>query len=161
MINKNIGKQLLATHNIFVPRNIEVGNRRIINKPSGCFWTSSYLDMYNKIPNSDWTYWVKMEEFDEYNKFFLITPKNNLRIYEIDSIEDIMLAPLIYDEFKFRKSINYKLLSKHFDGVHLTLHGSVVLHSYYSKTYNNMNAWDVESTSWFNMDWIKKVEMIS
>ena len=127
-------------------------------KPEGGLWTSTWRE---ETHDSEWVEWCRGEKFgspDESN-WFLFTPKEESRLYIIDSYADLerllstypFESPLIkgLEDSHLRHyyvGIDFERLAQDYDGLHLTSEGNSRLHISYPL---NMNAWDAESTVWF------------
>lgn len=131
-----------------------------INKPSEALWSSSLiyhpnLDDYNNIeqfPVSDWLIWCVMEDFRIYEHTFIVYPKPNLKVFELD---DNNMSQLPLNDRTEQGFIDFvKLKLQGYDGFHLT---RKMLYRY---KYEMFSAWDVESTVWFNALWIDSIEEI-
>lgn len=125
------------------------------NKPQDCFWTSSLND-----DSSDWLDWCKFEEFESYSQAVVITPKKDVKIYVIDTIEDLIKVSNLYEGYSNPGRINFpSLLMAGYDGVQVTKDAAMNFHGYSSKGIYDLNAWDCESTVWFNSKWIDSYEI--
>ncbi len=110
-------------------------------KPTKALWSSTFE---NGI--SDWIknrIWNKCEVG---NRFYLIRPKRDVKVFEVLSKEDEAKVPL--DE---NGHIDYQSLANQgYDGLRTT-----------SFTFfGPFDGWDCESTVWFNKDWIESVEEV-
>lgn len=151
----------------FLPKKI-TSSEPFWNKPiKGVgLWTSSEVD--ENLPDhkflSDWGFWCAAEEFGFYKKYYRLIPKENSKVYEVSSIKElkeISKYKTKYSEFK----IDYDLVKNQgYDGIHFS--DMMVRFSYdidiklAEKRLVSLIGFDVESTFWFNVDWIKKVERV-
>lgn len=129
-----------------------------INKPCNALWTSSLIyyfglnDDSEKFPVSSWLMWCIYEDFRVHEHTFIVHPKPNLKVFELndDNISELPLTDGTEQGF-----INFaKLKIQGYDGFHLT---EKMLYKY---KYELFSAWDVESTCWFNTSWIDSIEEI-
>lgn len=158
-----------------------------INKPfNGGLWTSSYIEEkyreedYDKKDYSEWARWFINENFHiySYEDISILYPKEDTKVFTINNIEDLYEASSrlgdICDDKLLKHNIaradnlviDFQKLSKSYDGIRVTKEGAWRLHWFDDSIYDNdkyrmlisLNAWDCESTLWFNVDWIDKVE---
>lgn len=119
----------------------------------GGIWTSTYL------PNNT-SAWISICENIPYKvtpqkaNWYLLYPKPNLNVLEIDSFADCIdlyknySKPNIdFPEDKSLSTIDFELLQYDYDGIHLTFDGELVTRN--PNIYPNMAEWDCESTLWF------------
>lgn len=121
-------------------------------KPAGGFWTSTFTP--DKSEFSAWVEWCLSESSDWITEFgYVLEVLETARIYVIDNLVDLEklledYEPLVW-ELKgmtwVDKYLNYELISKDFDGVHLTEEGQ--WRTRMSKP--GLYGWDCESTLWF------------
>lgn len=130
-----------------------------VNKPELAFWTSPLKEKYN-FPVSPWINWCVHAEFRIYKYSFILYPKPHLKIYTINSLEDIKKLPLIrQDGYCY---INFEELSKSYDGLYVTADAIHQLNCVSLKEgLFLLNSWDVESICWFNSNWIERFELIT
>ena len=137
-----------------------------LNKPSGCLWGSTYTPEDKYV--SDWERFADRECFASYDHGVLYTLNNSARIYTINTLHDWItllekypLPDPIHNRhinlyFGCKVYLNFPLLIKDYDVIHLTKEGSAMLHllwgnvpeiSVDGKMYkiSDLNAWDVES----------------
>jgi len=142
------------------PEKIEpLENREHFPKPKGGFWTSSLLG-----DASAWINWMTSEDW--YNcsnpNAWLLTPEEDLKIYEINTRVDLMEITTGRDEAEFggislhpsdgfhlRYGYNYVDFEKVFaeyDAIHLTEEGQ------YKTRHStpNLYGWDCETYLWDN-----------
>jgi len=130
-------------------------------RPRGGFWSSSYDDNDGSDwiqTNLSWGNGCSMIK----NRFqFLLFPKQNLSLYVLDTKEDL---DKIMERFrrsaptnKHRKIpfLDFEKLAQHVDGLHVTKNGVRLLEN--TEPYQ-LKYWDCESTLWFHLDWIEKIE---
>lgn len=98
-------------------------NQPYISKPLGGLWTSTYEN-----ESSDWLAWCDEADFHKPNtEQWLLTPKEDVNLLVIDCYKDLEYLIERYTEpFKELPSLliyNYEMMTKHYDGVHLTQKG--------------------------------------
>jgi hypothetical protein len=151
-------------------------------KPSfGGFWTSTFIDLEH---GSDWFQWGCREDYlprDIPLKSWLLTPKTDLRIFVIDSYEDLVKLMSEFETdtseiwgFKIdlptMKSVNYEKFSEKYDVLHLTKKGEKETSSLFVTEFINgslkfnkreytLNGFDCEC-SYFTRWCFDKVEFI-
>lgn len=122
-------------------------------KPASALWTSSAFKEGSKVI-SEWYNFLRYDWYDEETavsmRKFLLYPKKNARVFEVNGREDADRLPW-KDEGFFSRAIDFEALEKEYDGLHLTEEGNCRLHM------SEFNPWDVESTVWFNVDWIERI----
>ena len=143
----------------FNPSKIPTGQLKIysaydfggqcVNKPHGCFWTSSYKE---KLKGSEWTDYKK-KKFPTWHSSMgaVFKVKSGAKILKIRNHKDYMK---VQKKFPMRVEcpsgelyLNWQKVSKKYDAVQLTNTDYVPM----------LGQWDVESTAWFNM---KKLEFV-
>lgn len=134
-----------------------VRNEELRNKPGcGGLWTSTY-----KKRKSAWVEWCQynQEDFLAECNWYLLKPKNGLRICTIDTKEDFynfcrkyFLDTIFYRSFAASigfipssPNIDFEKSSNDFDAIHLTAKGQSETHMSRPSLYG----WDCESTLWF------------
>lgn len=144
-------------------------------KANGGLYTSTYL---GQSLGSEWLQWCLANEFhlpesETWNGWLLkINPK--AKIYVVDTVEDMHF---LYDTFGYNliegtklEWIDFNLMAKHYDGLHLTSRGQAVTRhpnffelraSDMDKNMRNFYGWDVESTHLFRnvFEVVKKVKL--
>ena len=124
------------------------------NKPCEALWTSSWNSHKECI---SWIKWCLREEFKMKNTLYKITSKRKVKLYEIDNPKD-------YTDNQLPKKGDYidykKLVQLGFDGLHVTDTGAILGHLSDFEYMIRLNAFDCESTVWFNTDWIDMIEDI-
>lgn len=149
------------------------------DKPETALWTSTYQDDFSEI---GWIKWNMGEgPLDTFkNCLYKVVPKDGVRLYEINSEEDVTSCRLpkldgpsaIARFFGFQKErqftegfIDYQALAKRgYDGLHVTEDGAWLGHSFgdiSEKTIRIMCSFDCESTVWFHTDWIESIELVT
>jgi hypothetical protein len=159
--------QYRITESTFVaPRNDPM--RFYTKKPAvrTGLWTSSYID-----GTSDWVRWCIGENFDdpEHMSWLVLTPAEDVRLFEIDSHRDLMrlikeyphLPPESWGSYLTSlldyTSIDFeRMCVDGYDGIHLTEKGNDEVHLSFPV---NMNGWDVESTVWFRWCFVAEREV--
>ena len=167
MVVTNIPMQFaFSSTNMLFPLRYEINNSTLMNKPTGGFWTSTVLgtrkydidgNLYH-IPYSDWMDWCIAERFKIGDKIFVIHPKDNLKVYDINTENDLLNVPIVNGISD--NCIDYKLLwQEGYDGVHISQYIAMALHLH---SFNKLmfNSWDSESTCWFNIHWIRDYKVI-
>lgn len=115
-------------------------------------WTSTWRE---ETQDSAWVEWCRWENFGEPYKqnWFLLTPKDNVKLYTIDGLNDLhrLLREYRWDqpkwkEYGFRRTaIDFEKLALDYDGIWLTEKGNTETHLSYPE---DLNGWDCESTMW-------------
>ena len=143
-------------------------------KGGGGLWTSTYLDKEN---GSDWVQWSLANNFNcpvnNIWKGYLLEPKKNLRIYTIDSLEEMHM---MFDKYGYeylpliqQEGIDFEKMSLEYDGIHLTENGQTVTRhgfnffgdrtilkpEWQTKKMRNLYGWDVESIFHFRWNFKK------
>ena len=126
-------------------------------KPASALWTSSAFKEGSKVI-SEWYNFLRYDWYDEETavsmRKFLLYPKENARVFEVNGREDADRLPwkdVVWEDVGFFRVIDFEALAKEYDGLHLTEEGNCRLHM------SEFNPWDVESTVWFNVDWIERI----
>jgi hypothetical protein len=140
----------------------KVRNGHLRNKPRGGIWTSTFID---RQVGSAWVQQMYAMEFIERGQqlpSYLLTPKEDARIYTIDSVQDMYR---LYDNYSYKElgtfeTIDFEKLSIEYDAVHLTERGQIVtrlvgIHNPNDyepnrSMWQSLNGWDCESTVWLN-----------
>ena len=91
---------------------------------------------------------LHLEESREYETRNILVPKAGTKVMELNMKEDFSKVPL-----DANGHIDWVALSKKYDGMHLTLEGVYELACLDAP----LHFWDVESTVWFNTDWVDKI----
>lgn len=132
-------------------------------KPVGGLWTSTLIgDAW-----SDWCRWTKSERFKykENGDACVLTVAPTAKVFEINGPDDAKWLKNRYPGRDFGSPVdflrlNWEVLAKDFDGIHLTDLGNSLLHL--PRDFGVcMNAWDTESTVWFNWVFtdVKKIQI--
>lgn len=126
-------------------------------KPKKALWTSTYL---NPEEISDWYLWCKEEEFELRDCLYLIKPKENIKVLELNSIEDLVKLPTV--RLFNQVILDFNLIAKRgYYGIHLTRYGLSNIRglsiNYPNSVISSFWSWDCESTVWFNTDWIERI----
>jgi len=120
-------------------------------KPSGGIWTSTFTP--DKEFCSEWIEWVCREGLKEWatGNCVLVEPDEDARIYTIDSAEDLEKLyekyPVVFNGIR---DVNWPLVCRDFDAIHLTSRGQWCTR-YKTPKYGhslNLYGWDAESTFW-------------
>ena len=130
------------------------------NKPGGAFWTSSAIKMPGNYYKSDWSNWVhdNMPQWAS-DTGYLYKVKPGALVLELNSVQDaeniyqtfveLGVVPPITDSYEINLKVKFPWneVAKHFDAVWHEGYGS----------YGDMfvYGWDVESTAWFNTDFLQ------
>lgn len=125
-----------------------------LNKPENGLWTSTY----NEKIGSAWIQWCACDEPEWISKqATLFRIINNPRVYEIDSFTDLEnLQKRFPDHWHDFQKINWEKIAKVFDCVHLTENGQS--NTQFGRF--NLYGWDSESTLWFNLRCLEKINDI-
>lgn len=148
------------------------------DKPMQALWTSTYNDDFTKI---GWIYW-NLGQGGELLKdcLYKVTPKEGVRIFEVDSESDLQSSrlpkvekrPFVKRLFGIDKErdtvegfIDFSTLAKRgYDGLHVTANAARLGHAFGlvdKKTIDSLYCYDCESTVWFNTNWIESIELIT
>lgn len=133
-----------------------VFNRNFV-KAGGGLWTSTFID---NDSYSDWIEWCVGNNFWSTDNIegWLLTVNKDVRILEIDSLEDAKKAfsKYSYSLHGIMNFLDYEKMSKDYDGFHLTNKGEIQTRW---DINNSLYGFDCESTHWFR--WVfDKVESI-
>lgn len=127
---------------------VPVENRMFV-KPLGGFWTSTYDG-----GTSAWVDWCESEDFGDVERcnWFVLKPKSEARIYEIDAVEDLKYLAVNYPDAQMPAHFNtaltaldFQRIAQEYDAIHLTERGQ------WATRFSNpgLYGWDCESTLWF------------
>lgn len=140
-------------------REIKCDIPNYCNKPnSGGLWTSSL----KADSSSAWLDWCMAENFGIWTKAVIFVPKENIKVYVIDSFADLDRISKQLNGMPFRSIVFKELKNAGYHGIHLTENGARELHFLppcANSTLLDLNAWDCESSFWFNIGWIKNFEI--
>jgi len=164
MIIKNISIQAMLHVINFDMKNAAtiLENIHLRNKPEKALWTSTWKEPIEEI---GWIKWSIREDFSMpgHNTLYKVYPKKNLKIYEIDKLEDYLSSDLPKFLFLDYYLIDYKKLKEEgYDAVHFTDNGAYLGHNF-NIDWNIMtvlNGIDCESTVWLNNHQIDHIEKI-
>ncbi len=147
-LHLSIAKELVE---VVSPVSNPTSNDFIVHKPAWGLWTSTYdvdnnssawieyreSTLFGGVPLTEFTWW-------------LLTPRQDARIYTIDSREKVSYLHKHYP-LRLRRSqnntrtIDFEAVSKDYDGLHLSWQGYQAL----SQT-RLVGDWSCESTIWFH-----------
>ena len=164
-IGKEMPTQLLLCKGAFDP-SISIfdltgmGN----NKPRSAVWTSSLL-LEEEGAESAWTQWCSFEmpQWLAGVRKYIIKPKDDVKILEINGEEDLDGVPLVRSPFAgiSPNILDFsRIVELGFSAIHLTEEGARVLHWGSTKFMVNFNPWDVESSVWLRPDCFASVREI-
>ena len=157
----------------------------INNKPEGAIWTSSAHRQPSGGYTSAWHDWCNENEWPRKDFNVLLIPKKTLTVYEIDNQEDFLalratsqkpfreLTPHCASEkgVAYLASFQYHAIDFAYyaqnglDGIHVTQNGLDAC-SIWAFGFDNtpamgtLSCWDIESTCWFNMDWVESFQIL-
>ena len=143
----------------FNKRNIHIDlTSTFINKPISAMWSSTAeFDRINV--NSSWLDWCKynMPQWEKGYKYVFI-PKDNLKVYTIDSWDDYFSDELLkYKRGEKKHRINYKAMRrKGYHAIHFTLNGAMCGHIFSLNHISDsilLNGIDCESTVFLMKHW--------
>lgn len=127
-----------------------VRNRDYFVKPFDGLWTSTYTE-----GTSAWVEWCRAEEFGNPDKqtWFILEPDASARIYEIDTLDDLLFLLAHYPHpdreqaiyGRFMAYLDFERISRDYDAIHLTDAGQWTTR--FSEP--SLNGWDCECTLWF------------
>ena len=167
-------KQILNIEDEFSTERIEIGlqNAGANNKPISALWTSSIIKEDGTI-TSGWLEWCEYNQLDFIKKnTYVFTPKDNLKIYTIDSVEDYAneeLSKFMYNPIKddttqqyIYNYIDYQAMAdKGYDGIHFTMNGAMIGHCIFRCDYvMELYCIDCESTVWLTKNWWKDYKLL-
>ena len=143
----------------FNKRNIHIDlTSTFINKPIAVMWSST-AEFKNARVSSSWLDWCKynMPQWRKGYKYVFI-PKDNLKVYIIDSWEDYFSDELIkYKRGEKKNRINYKAMRRNgYHAIHFTLNGAMCGHVFSSNNISDsilLNGIDCESTVFLIKQW--------
>jgi len=163
----------------FDPEKLPIGKLKIkspysafgVEKPDGAFWTSSYD---NVIKTSDWSKWTRetMKDWSSNEAavfsvigspkvFHIATPEDYKKLRDTFTID--YKEALKYGIEALASGIHWENVSKRYDAVHLVdywkARGSRE-NIQENPAYIGLSSWDVESTAWFDMGFLKFKGMI-
>ena len=151
-------------------------------KGANGLWTSSFID---EKYGSAWVQWCLGNDFhvpmDNVYTGYILTPKKKLKLYMVDSLADMHN---LFDKYGYQQlptlqqeAIDFELMSKDYDGLHLTSHGEIITRhgnmfsigvkekdlkpKWKAKTMRNLYGYDCESTLHFhwNFESMEEVEI--
>ena len=135
-----------------------ISTNRVINKPVSAFWTSTFLGKEKHRELSDWNIWASESGMLKRNDFFL-TPKDGIRVLEIDSYPDYLDAKKL--GASKNDAIDFGWYAQNgFDGIHVTERAIMECRcaEFEQSTSSIMlSLWDAESTCWFHLHWIAEI----
>lgn len=175
--------QILNREDEFNPERIYIRleNTEVNNKPIRALWTSSIIKEDGLI-TSGWLEWCDENRSDRIKiekNTYVFTPKDNLKIYTIDSVEDYAneeLSKFAYNPFNdgysytpyqtmpellhVYKYIDYQAMAdKGYDGIHFTINAAMIGHA--SGDYSmELYCIDCESTVWLTKNWWKDYKLL-
>lgn len=124
---------------------------RLSTKPERALWSSTLVD-----GTSAWEKWCEYEEPEWVNgvPHWVLVPKETTKVFTVDTIDDAWELPTM--PIGRYKQVDFCQLARDgYDGLHLTENGAAELHWDTDSLGFDFNAWDCESTVWFNADWIR------
>ena len=110
-----------------------------------------------------------MEFSNVINYIYLISPKDTAKVYEIKNINDYLCLPKHIIPLGNQSTVEVldfqAINDRGFDGIHLTnlaLQDTSLMDMDIEKDNDNgrLTFWDIESTVWFNIQWIEKIDCI-
>ena len=181
--------QILNMEDEFNPERIDIGleNVGVSNKPIRALWTSSIIKKDGLI-TSGWLEWCNYNQPNYIKKnTYVFAPKDNLKVYTIDSVEDYAneeLSKFKYNPFPrynytpyqattdeeydgvtnmryIYKYIDYQAMAdKGYDGIHFTMNGAMIGHTFGSDYSMELYCIDCESTVWMTKNWWKDYKLL-
>lgn len=148
----------------------------VTNKPAGSLWTSAAVKTDNGKYTSSWIDWCREEQFRIHPYNFLIIPKKEVKLFVIDSYEDLKQMHLKESELSkempsTRRAMPWQIIdfdwyaSHGFDGIHATQAAVWDCGFFDFKEHKarpvHLSTWDVESTCWFSTRWIESYEDVN
>jgi hypothetical protein len=165
-----MNKQCIMMDGFSIDRCMFNLHPRGVNKPQRALWTCTYTDNLSEIGWLEWCYYNQPDWIQ--NELYLITPKKEVKVYEITTLEDYKSDELIKlpnNDIFTSQYIDYEAMAdKGYDGIHFSTYAASLGHAFtlFSDDESTMNISmalnpiDCESTVWFNTDWISSVELI-
>jgi hypothetical protein len=139
-------KQLYIGRSVPTPEAIQPAGNDDLVKPSGGLWTSTYL---GEAEGSAYVQFCLTNHYHDWlHKAWLLTPKSDALVYEINSVTDLKMLLEIYPLHPNRRDVVYldwARIGQDFDAVHLTATGQEATRASNPGLYH----WDCESTVWF------------
>lgn len=138
-----------------------VDNGHLEVKPYGGLWTSTYTPEAEH--ETDWLRWCSTEGYYAGRVKFMLFPKDDLNILEVDTMDD--LRPIVErypEEEKYAflprsHAIDFEAIADDgYDGIRLTKQGQVNTRMTPADE-PDLYGWDAECTLWFNWcfeDWV-------
>lgn len=155
-----IGGRLRSPHlihygsTVFLPeRLLPVRNMNVKPEWHTGLWTSP-VDS-----KRGWSDWCRMEDYGECNEnnSFTLCLKEGARILVIDSMSDLMKAPLWVSNRFNNKYLDFELISEQYDAIWLTDKGQEETH-YSRPTAVDLYGWDCESVLILNADCVYQID---
>ena len=145
-------------------------NNEWINKPAKALWTSTFEENIKDISWIDWAEFNFPKILGNY--LYKLYPKESTKIYTINTPEDYFSDELIKFDGRegecpryLRNLIDYKKMKDlGYNGIHFTWQGAALGHGFNNfdnGLFHVLNSIDVESTVWFDTDWIDHTELIT
>ena len=116
-------------------------------KPKKALWTSSYID---EESISSWYIWCCMEDFELKNCLYLIEPKSEIKVLELNNAEDLLDLPTV--RVFNQVTLDFERIIK--EGLWSIKDLSIY---YLNLVFSSFWGRDCESTAWFNVDWINRI----
>ena len=143
-----------------IPMSQKTTNQYYINKPNNGFWTSSLVDN-----SSAWIEWCASEwEGKLSDTCVIVTPKKDINVFTIDNEENLISASTRKCKNFITQSDVYmidfwRLYKEGYSGVHVTENAAWSFRYSAPSNLVNLNAWDCESTVWFDNTLIDSFEI--
>lgn len=130
------------------------GEKHLRIKPVGGMWTSSFTpdDEYD----SDWIRWCSHEGFLSGRHAWRLVPENDLRIIEVDGMEDLWAVVQRFRDDSYGPeypsgiqdhALDFRFMAEEFDAMRLTAEGQKKTRLTGSKE-PDLYGWDSECTLW-------------
>jgi hypothetical protein len=129
-----------------------------VNKPTRAIWTSEYDEDLNNVGWIEWCKWNEPQWLDGY--LYMIYPKPDIKVYEINDVDDYTSSELIKIDRPGMLYIDYQAMAdKGYDGIHFTINAAMIGHT--SGDYSmELYCIDCESTVWLTKNWWKDYKLL-
>jgi len=131
------------------------GEKHLKIKPVGGMWTSTFTP--DADHDSDWIRWCSTEGFLSGRHAWRLTPKEDPRIIEVDSMEDLWAVVQRFEDEEYLPeypqgvqdyALDFEAMADEFDAMRLTEEGQRKTRLTGSKE-PDLYGWDSECTLWF------------
>lgn len=130
-----------------------VEENRLHCKPHGGMWTSTYTPEHEY--DSDWIRWCSYEGFMSGRHAWRLTVKDDLRIIEVDDMEDLWAVVQRFELEDYGptspirdRALDFRFMAEEYDAMRLTKEGQERTRLTGARK-PDLYGWDSESTLWF------------